>query len=94
MLSLGQVWLSKGYLCPAGLGKILGLGLTCLGPPAGARNKKKHPISLFLMLLDPALNQTVHLIQKYFTKVNVFLSHFCCISDIFSWVCYSFPKYI
>ncbi len=67
--SLGQVSLSKGYLCPAGLANGLGLGLTGLGPLAGVRNRKKHPISLFSMILDPALDQKVHLIRTVFQSL-------------------------
>ena len=32
--------------------------------PTGARNRKKHPLDIFSILLDPALNQKVHMIQK------------------------------
>ncbi len=34
-----------------------------LEPPTGARNRKK-PVNLFLIFLDPALNQKVYLNQK------------------------------
>ncbi len=42
MLILDQVRLSKGQLCPAGLGKGLIQG------PAGTRNRKKIPLQLIL----------------------------------------------
>ena len=35
-----------------------------IGPHAGARNRKKHDLKLFLIILDPALNQEVNLIRK------------------------------
>jgi len=31
--------------------------------PAGARNMKNHPLKLFSIILDSALNQEVHLIR-------------------------------
>ena len=40
MLILRKVRLSKGQLCPAGLGKRLGQGRTALELPAGARIRK------------------------------------------------------
>ena len=58
MLILGQVRLSKGQLCPEGLELSV-----------GARNRKKnHPFELFSIILDPALNQKVHLILYYFSR--------------------------
>ncbi len=44
---LGQVRLSKGYLCPAGLGKGLRYGPSGLEPPSGVRNSKKDQLKLF-----------------------------------------------
>ncbi len=44
---IGQVKLSKGQLCPAGIR---------IGPlrvRAGARNRKKHPLKIFSIILDP-----------------------------------------
>ena len=43
-------WLIKGWLCPAGLGRGLG---EC---PEGAVNRKKHPLNLFSIILDPAFH--------------------------------------
>ncbi len=43
MLSLDQVRLIKGYLCPVGLGKGFGYSPTWLEPSAGARNRKNPP---------------------------------------------------
>ncbi len=57
---LGQVRLSKGQLCPIGLGK----GTAGLELPAVARNNKKNSLKLFSIIPDPASNQKVHLIPK------------------------------
>ncbi len=45
MFILGEVRLSKGYLCPALLGK--GLGPEGLEHSAGARNRKKQLIFIY-----------------------------------------------
>jgi len=37
-------------------------------PPTEARNRKKQPLKLFPIILDPALNQKVHLIQILLQK--------------------------
>ena len=41
-----------------------------IGPPVGARDRKKQPFKLILIILDPALNQRVHLmpIKLKFSK--------------------------
>ncbi len=44
--------------------KWIRIGPICLVPPAGARNKEKHLFKLFSIILDPALNQKVHLIRN------------------------------
>ena len=46
MLIIGQVRLSKGKLCPAGLGKGLGYGPTGLEPLAVARNSRKASVKI------------------------------------------------
>ncbi len=48
MLILGHVRFSKDQLYPVGLGNGLD------GNPAGARNRKKHPLNFFSIILDPA----------------------------------------
>ena len=48
---------------PRRVRKRLRIGPAELEPPAGARNRKKHPLNLFPIILYPALNQKVHLIQ-------------------------------
>ena len=63
MLFIGQVRLSKGYLCPALLEKRIGEGPAGLWPHAGAINREKHPLKLFSIILDPAFNREVHLIH-------------------------------
>ncbi len=40
---LGQVWLSKGWLCPAVLGKGLGQGSAWLEPPCSGQKQEKTP---------------------------------------------------
>ncbi len=47
MFILGQVRLSKGYLCPTGIGKGLGQGPAELKAPAGARVEKTPPQIIF-----------------------------------------------
>ena len=54
MLILGQVMVSKGRLCPAGLES-----------PAGAISKRNHIPNLFQINLDPAFYREVHLIQIF-----------------------------
>ncbi len=36
-------------------------------PPTEAKNRKKHHLKLFSVILDPALNQKVHLILNFLT---------------------------
>ena len=48
--------------------------------PAGARIMKKHPLNLFSIIIDPALNQEVNLIQKlpkktFYTANGVFIDN-------------------
>ena len=59
MIIVGQVRLSKGQLCPAGLGKRLGQGPAELEHPAGARNRTTPHPHVFSMILDPALPGSV-----------------------------------
>ncbi len=47
MLSLGKVWLSKGWLCPTGLGKGKGYGPTGLESHAGAKYRGKKTKLIF-----------------------------------------------
>ncbi len=65
MLTLGQARLIKGLLCSAWFGKRLGQSPAGLEPPAWAIKRKKYPETYF-KILDPALNQEVHLIQILF----------------------------
>ncbi len=58
MLILGQVRFSKGYLCPAMLGKGLGYCPAGLEPHTGATNRKKYPLNLFLLYREVNLIQT------------------------------------
>ncbi len=55
----------KGKLFSEGMEKGLGLGPLGLELPAGPRNRKKHFLKLFSIILDPALKQEVHLIQIF-----------------------------
>ena len=43
--------------------KMIMIGPCRVRAPARARNRKKHTIILFSIILDPASNQKVHLIQ-------------------------------
>ncbi len=60
MLILGQVRLSKGQLCQAGLGKRLGQTPQDQSPPQGLEIGKT-PLQI---IFKPAINREVHLIPK------------------------------
>ena len=52
MLILGQVGLSKGL--PQRVGRGIRVVTHRIKPLAGARNRNKHPLKLFSIILDPA----------------------------------------
>ncbi len=73
MIILGHVRFSKCKLCPAGLGKRFGWGLAGSEPLVVAKNRKKQNLKLFSIILDPALNQEVSLIQISYSELKFFL---------------------
>ncbi len=64
---LGQVRLSKVQLCPARLEKMIRIGPRRVKAPVGSRNRNKHHLKSFSIILDPASNQKVHLIHILIT---------------------------
>ncbi len=42
-----------------------------------AKNSKKQPLKLFSIILDPALNQKVHLIPNFISFTNRYYDIFC-----------------
>ncbi len=56
---------------PLRVRKDIRIGLCRVGahlPPSGARNRKKHLLKLFSLILDPALNREVHLVLLVFPQ--------------------------
>ncbi len=64
MLTLAQVRLKKGQLCPAGLGKGLEQAPVGLEQPTRTKNRNKHPLNLFSIIQNFTI---IH----YFSSCNV-----------------------
>ena len=50
------------------------IGPTGLNPCAGAINRKKHPLKLFSIILDPALNWELHLESKTVNYLRILIT--------------------